>query len=199
MIKTLFKKVLFVFVAFSSLTAFAQNNNEILLDIRDSSNYKTVTIANQVWMAQNLNFKTDKSWCYNKKAENCKVFGRLYNWDAAITACPAGWHLPSDQEWKQLETYLGMAEADLDKYDKWRGTDQGSKLLNDTTLGFNILLGGYRNPPANNNLINIQAFFWTSTEQNGVAWYRQFYKDSKQVFRRTRPKSWSFSVRCIKD
>ena len=191
------KKIVLVFVMFFALNINAQNKINELLDLRDSTTYKVVKIGKQIWMAENLNFKTEKSWCFEKRAENCNTYGRLYSWNAALKACPEGWHLPSDDEWKKMEKYLGMADADLNKYDKWRGTDQGKQLISNDSIGFNLLMGGFRNP--NNLLKGIQGFVWTSSEQDGVAWYRQFYKDSPQVFRRTRPKFWAFSVRCVKD
>lgn len=170
-----------------------------LVDERDGKVYKTIEIDGKVWMAENLNFTTSKSWCYANKEENCEKFGRLYFFDAALKACPVGWHLPSDDEWKELEMYLGMSEQEANKNNIWRGTSEGEKLLSDTSLGFNVLLGGYRNPPANNMLMGMQAFFWTSTEQHSFGFMRQFYEKSPKIFRRTRPRSWAFSVRCVKD
>ncbi|MDF1551343.1 MAG: fibrobacter succinogenes major paralogous domain-containing protein, partial [Bacteroidales bacterium] len=131
--------------------------------------------------------------------KNGADFGRLYNWDAAMKACPAGWHLASDADWQDLEKLLGMPESELNITNKWRGTDQGALLMSDTTINFNVVLGGYRNPPSNYNIKDMQGFYWTSTESGGQSYMRQFYNKSTQVFRRLRPHSWSFSVRCIKD
>ena len=50
-----------------------------------------------------------------KSSENYDVYGALYNWEASKISCPNGWHLPSDEEWMELETGLGMNEADLNK------------------------------------------------------------------------------------
>lgn len=191
-------KLVVILILMSTYLLNAQQDS-VLIDQRDGQEYKTVKIGAKIWMAENLNFKTDRSWCYANKDENCKTFGRLYYFDAAMEACPAGWHLPSDDEWKELEKELGMPEAELDKYNTWRGTDQATQLFNDSTLGFNILLAGYRNPPSNNMLKGLQAFFWTSTLNNGVAYMRQLRKGSGKIFRRVRPKSWGFSVRCVKD
>jgi len=173
--------------------------SENLVDSRDLKIYKTVVIGKDVWMAENLNFEIENSWTYQDLPENGVKYGRLYTWDEANKACPIGWHLPSDGEWKELEKFLGMSENELEKANAWRGTNQGSLLISDTTLGFQILMGGYRNPPANYNLIDLQAFFWTSSQEHESAWFRQFYVQNKQIFRRSRPKSWSFSVRCIKN
>jgi uncharacterized protein (TIGR02145 family) len=171
-----------------------------LIDYRDNQVYKVIKIGNQIWMAENLNFKTDKySYCYGRKTTNCDKYGRLYRWEAAIKSCPDGWHLPTDKEWENLEKELGMSDADLGKSNTWRGSNQGEKLMKDTTLGFNAKLGGYFNPPSNYFLGGMQAFYWTATEKGGLAWYRQLYKDSKQIFRNIRAKSWGMSVRCVKD
>ena len=175
------------------------SQNNTLTDNRDGKEYETVKIGQQTWMAENLNFNIDKSYCYANNVANCDLYGRLYTWEAAKNVCPEGWHLPSDGEWVQLESHLGMNESELLKKDDWRGTDQGQQLIENHDLGFNILLAGYRNPPSNYFLMGMQAFFWSSTEVGGQAWFRQFMTGIPQIFRRTREKSWAMSVRCVKD
>jgi len=172
---------------------------DTLVDSRDGVVYHTVKVGNQVWMAENLKYNSVNSWCYENKPENGDIFGRLYTWNAANTACPTGWHLPSDIEWQTLEKYLGMAESDLAKANEWRGTDQGKRLISDQNLGFKLIMGGFRNPPSNYNLLKSQAFLWTSTEFNGSAWFRQIYEGNSQILRLTRPLNCAFSVRCIKN
>jgi len=196
------KRFFFVFLSILTLIIYQGVNAQTkgsFTDERDGKTYGTVKIGDQIWMAQNLNFVIDKADCYANKSENCDTYGQLYSWESAMKACPVGWHLPSDTEWQQLEKYLGMPEADLTKNKMWRGTDQSKKLATDTTIGFKLLYGGYKNPPSNFNLLESQAFFWTSTEEQGSAWFRQMYVGMTQIFRQTRPLSWSFSVRCVKD
>ena len=113
-----------------------------LYDERDSTTYKTVKIGNQEWMAENLNYKylgeTSQSFCYDGEKENCKKYGRLYQWSAAIDSaslyvdhkmqcgygrspcnipkkwkgvCPKGSHLPTIDEWNSLIDYLGTNRA----------------------------------------------------------------------------------------
>ncbi len=77
-------------------------------DSRDGQTYKTVKIGTQTWMAQNLNYQTKRgSWCYENSADSCKKYGRLYDWKTAKKACPAGYHLPSNEDWTTLIDYMG--------------------------------------------------------------------------------------------
>jgi len=189
----LFSALFFV----SNISANAQHDT--IVDTRDGKVYKTTQIGEMVWMAENVDFKIEKSYCYSNKVENCETYGRLYRWDAATKACPEGWHLPTEEEWQILEKELGMTETELVKENNWRGNDQATKLVSDSLLGFNMLFAGYHNPPSNSFLIGMQSFFWTATDVHTHAWYRQMRDGSGQIFRKTRPKSWGMSVRCVKD
>ena len=82
-------------------------NTHALKDSRDGQDYHAIKIGDQVWMAENLNFKTDSSFCYNDEETNCIEYGRLYTWSDAKEACPSGWHLPSKTEWETLFSAVG--------------------------------------------------------------------------------------------
>ena len=182
----------------------------LLVDKRDGKTYKTVTIGNQVWMAENLNYNAGRGcWCYDDNSRNCAQYGRLYNWKTAKRACPDGWHLPSDDEWKNLEKYLGMSQSDADD-SGWRGTDEGKRLKSTTGWNFNgngtdvygflALPGGYRDSNGAYYYIGYNGDWWSSTESSTYnAWYRELYYDKSGVYRDYYGKGWGFSVRCVRD
>jgi len=184
-------------------------------DPRDGKTYKTVKIGNQVWMAENLNYATSiGSWCYDYKSSNCDIYGRLYYWYTAKKVCPAGWHLPSDDEWKKLEMALGMAQGEANSTG-WRGTNEGSKLAGNASLwddedliqnpefassGFTALPGGYRNNYVNFNFIGIDCYWWSATDENSTtAWFRFMTNDFSAVYRNGYYKKKGLSVRCVRD
>jgi len=78
----------------------------ILTDTRDRQRYKWVQIGNTKWMTKNLNYNSPKSVCYDNKDYNCKIYGRLYNWEEANNMCPKGWRLANSQDWKEVILYL---------------------------------------------------------------------------------------------
>ena len=99
-----FSKKLVVALAFFAVQVFSQNS---FTDNRDGKKYKAVKIGEQVWMAENLNYNAESSRCYDNSFFYCNEYGRLYTWEAAKKACPAGWHLPSDVEWITLISFVG--------------------------------------------------------------------------------------------
>jgi len=82
-------------------------NANICFTDKNNREYKTVSIGNQIWMAENLNYDCNGSEYYNKDSDYGKQYGRLYTWEAAKSACPSGWHLPSDKEWQELINFCG--------------------------------------------------------------------------------------------
>jgi len=202
----------------------------------DGNVYQTIKIGDQWWMMENLKVThyrngdpipnvtdntawynlTTGSYCnYNNDEGNVATYGRLYNWYAVSDSrniAPAGWHVPTDEEWKQLEMNLGMSQAQADTTG-WRGTDEGGKLKEAGTThwdtpnggatngsGFTALPGGYRDTNGGFNYIGYDALFWSSTEHDSSnAWYRLLNYYSSQVSRYYYDKRSGYSVRCVRD
>jgi uncharacterized protein (TIGR02145 family) len=172
------------------------NETGTVTDSRDGKTYETVKIGYQWWMAENLNYTTSSSWCYDDAGTNCDSLGRLYSFNAAQNACPANWHLPTDNEWKILEMVLGMSQYEADKTGL-RGTDQGTQLKKGGSSGFDIIYSGYRDQSGTFNSLGSGATFWTSSQETGsTGWYRGF-SDDPQIHRDTWNKGYGFSVRCV--
>jgi len=111
------------------------------VDSRDNKSYQKVKIGRQVWMAENLNYATSGSKCYDNDPANCDLYGKLYAWNDAKNACPAGWHLPTDAEWAKLGNYVGDQETAGGKLKStigWNNNGNGTD-----EYGFSALPGGF--------------------------------------------------------
>jgi len=115
------------------------SSSNTFTDPRDGKTYKTVKIGEQVWMAENLAYNAHGSRCYNNDENNCKKYGRLYDWETAMNACPKGWHLPSNEEWQELADFAGGSENTCLTEAKL-GFDGGNEIAGDklkATSGWN--------------------------------------------------------------
>ncbi len=221
----------------SAGTAYGNEESFTTVPLTDSEGnvYETVYIGTQLWMAENLAYlpsvspHTEESstepyyYVYGydgtsvddaKATINYNTYGVLYNWSAAQSACPDGWHLPSDEEWKILEMHLGMSQEEADLQYQYRGTNEGGKLKetgtdhwNDPNVnatnesGFTGLPGGACRHDLEYygfDLIGSHGHWWTSTEYNtSLGWYRMLYYDNSKIFRYGWYKENGFSIRCI--
>ena len=193
----------------------------MLTDSRDGQIYKTVKIGDQVWMAQNLNYEVDSSFCYKNEEINCTKYGRLYRWAAAVGrsesacgygngyrcylpsgdiqgVCPSGWHLPSENEWMTLFTVVGEktpVDEVLKSTSGWNNNGNGSD-----DLGFSVLPAGYRGFNGDYYKEGDYAHFWTSSEKgNDDACDISFYCLRDHTVASCGWKNAGYSVRCLKD
>ena len=199
-----------------------------LKDLRDNQIYRTATIGTQTWMAENLNFETEKSFCYDDVSRNCAKYGRLYTWAEAMDSvgtwsmngkgcgytvmcsptypvrgvCPKGWHLPTKEEWDTLFTAVGGSDVvakELKSTNGWSGNGNGLD-----TYAFSALPGGYK--VDDNSSLNYEdegdyAYFWSSTEKakNNYSAYYLYLRYNDDAYFSSGYKCRLNSVRCVKD
>ncbi|MFN5356945.1 MAG: fibrobacter succinogenes major paralogous domain-containing protein [Bacteroidota bacterium] len=203
----------------------------------DGNTYTTVKVGNSWWMAENLRvthyrdgspitrLDSDIDWLsgsagYSVHPEATTLMGNLYNWAAvsnSIPVAPDGWHIATDEEWKQLELDLGMSSSAANALG-WRGGKEGDALkatgtVNwarfdpvwaDNSSGFSALSGSCRifdgrfGTPGK----GYAGFWWTSSASTlhpDKAYYRYLDYKRSSVFRQTEQVKYGFSVRCVKD
>jgi len=174
------------------------------VDSRDGKTYKKVTIGTKTWMAENLNYDVPDNTtdvCYDDLTSNCDTYGRLYNWTTAMTACPSGWHLPSDDEWARLVTIAGgdsrTANQTLRSVTGWDYSQSASYGTDD--YGFSALPGGKRLPTSGFRYIGTDGWWWSTTANDkGFIWSRNI-RHFGEMRRESEDTSYLQSVRCAQD
>lgn len=185
-----------------------------LIDERDGQTYRTTKIGDQVWMAENLNFPVEGSYCYGNNLVNCEVYGRLYTWKSALDVCPSGWHLPSNAEFKSLlkvveddidsivmykDQHFEAVVDDLTKKRIWKFLADHSWNNSFDFYGFSALPAGrYCSLDKEFEYLGSDAYFWASTEYNSSdAYFLDIYNYGGSVSRNG--KDDGYSVRCLQD
>ena len=206
----------------------------------DGNTYQTIQLGSKWWMAENLRVThyrngdaipkvtTNIIWAdlstgayclYGNSEINASIYGYLYNWYAVNDSrniAIDGWHVPTDDEWKELEMALGMSPSDANNTSN-RGTNEGSKLAGNAALwndgglemdaafgesGFSALPAGYRSwEDGHFDDIGRRAYFWSSTEHDiNYAWIRMVSYYYAEVYRLNYSnKRYGFSVRLVRD
>jgi uncharacterized protein (TIGR02145 family) len=204
-----------------------------ITDSRDGTVYPTVHIGTQCWMQRNMAYlpsvnqpadgsqTTPKYYVYGydgtnvtlaKTNSNYSNYGVLYNWPAATSsACPSGWHLPTDAEWCTITTFI---DATVNcSATTWSGTNAGGKMKETGTThwtspntgatnssGFTALGAGSRYTDGTFVLIKSTGGWWSSTAADTFnAWGRLLMYNRADVSRGSSDKSYGISVRCIKN
>jgi uncharacterized protein (TIGR02145 family) len=192
-------------------------------DSRDSKTYDYVKIGNQLWMAVNLAYlpvvslpaaisgADSRYYVYGfegtdtgaaKATASYSTYGVLYNWAAALTACPAGWHLPTNAEFTRLINYVGGEAIAGFKMKSLRGWNDnaGANGNGDNVFGFTALPGG--DIEGTGIFLNVGNYgsFWTSDPDgasNGWMWLLDNFNAG--AFLHSYPGSIGVSVRCLKN
>ena len=213
----------------SELTVTELNVTELTVTDIDVNVYSTVTIGTQVWMAENLKVThyrngepipkvTDNTeWCnlttgaycnYDNDANNATTYGSLYNWyavDDSRNIAPAGWHVPTDEEWQTLVDYLGGSGVAGGKLKEtgtthWKSPNEGAT----NESGFSALPGGYHFHDGGYSSMGSSAAFWSSSDY--ISFSGSFYAlgrallhDYSKVYRHGYDERYGYSVRCVRD
>jgi len=207
-----------------SWTVEVQNVSEVVTMTDGSGNiYATVTIAaangysEQIWTATHLKTtkyanKADISGVYsydNDSSNDANGYGKLYTWNAAMNGsttsgaqgiCASGWHIPTDQDFKNLEGLVGEPSNTLDRTG-WSSAywDTSARLKVDGSSNFEAKLAGYRETNGSFSRRSDSAYLWSSTESGSNAYRRYLYTGNALVHRDTNNKAFGFSVRCLKN
>lgn len=218
-------------------------------DERDGNSYCSIMLGDQEWLSENMRYLPSVNRVYEYSGQvamyyvydyngndinearnnpNYAEYGVLYNWAAAQTACPAGWHLPSDAEWSQLEVYLENSGYNFDDYidtdddrethnviakslaatSGWRESTientPGWLQPKNNTSSFNGKPSGYRYYTNEFTRKNERTLWWTSTSEYGSssdsrAWDRKLGYELEDLWKTPNNKSVGFSVRCVRD
>ena len=169
-------------------------------DIRDGQVYNWVKAGTQAWMTENLRFNVSPgSWVYNNDSTTPVGFGRLYTWKAAQTACPKGWHLPTEKEWGLLIQSLGgSGQAGL-AMQSMDTIGQPEAISGMAPRPKSSLLGGVRHPDGSCTGLNFWGGCWSAGKINDtVASNVLFVHGAKDVGISTNDKNSGFSVRCFR-
>lgn len=217
------KAVILTILLLSQRPAFLHSQTAVK-DV-DGNTYLSIVIGKQTWMAENLKttrlndgtpiklVSDEKTWSsvnypaycfYENEPKNKEVYGILYNWFTVDTKklCPKGWHVPSDNEWKELTDFLGDIITAGDKL-KEAGTTHWKNYFSQATneFDFTALPAGMRyNTGVFPDFGNDYAVWWSSTRANiTLAWNRGLHNSTSRIFRGCDEIQSGFSVRCIMD
>jgi len=186
----------------------------LFVDERDGQVYKTAFVGGRNWMAQNLNYVSENSWCYDDDSTYCALSGRLYNWYAAMSVCPAGWHLARDTDWEDLWKFVGgsaLIATNLKSSKNWRSGKNG-----EDPYGFSIVPSGYRGLSGDYHSFTSDSHLWGYREkQSGkkkyncaFSWNFHYFLDNLVVVDESDCKENKFddslrlkgnAVRCVMD
>ena len=189
--------------------------------VYENQTYNSVKIGTQCWFKENLNVgsridgsqnqdpanPTVEKYCFNNDEANCDTYGGLYQWDelmknstteGAQGICPAGWHIPTDEEWITLTNFLGgesVAGTKLKSATGWLDNGNGTNVS-----GFTGLPNGNRGNDGNFNDLTKLSYFWSSSQSGASeAWNRKLHFDTETVTSYNSFKTNGFAVRCLQD
>jgi uncharacterized protein (TIGR02145 family) len=183
----------------------------------DVATYTDGTVIPEVTSGTDWLNLTTGAWRYNvNDPANGAIYGKLYNWYAVAgiwneasrtdtslrkKLAPAGYHVPTEEEWTILTDYLGGETVAGGKM-KTTGTLLWLSPNTDATneSGFSGIPGGFQYNNYALNYIGEYGVWWSSSEFSTThAWYRDLRYNSGRAFRNYYYKKTGYSVRCLRD
>ena len=156
--------------------------------------------TDEEWSAAGIN--EQPAWCYYENdPKNGTKYGNLYNWYAVNDSrglAPTGYHIPTDEEWTLLSTFLGGEDVAGKKMKSTSGWNDDGNGTNSS--GFSGLPGGYRSSYGNFSSVGSSGYWWSASELYVAgAWSRGLYYDDSSLSRGNSNEGLGFSVRCVRD
>lgn len=177
-----------------------KGNSGRFIDSRDNQEYKWVRLKdNKIWMAENLNYEGNwrHSRYYKEDANEYEQYGRLYTWESAQKACPRGWRIPTELEWRLMILCYGI------EHEEHFGQETYEALVEVGRSGFDAQLGGMYLDYHDYEGMDKYGHYWTSSEEShSDAWsftFDGYHNKDNSISRYNEPKSTGLSCRCIKD
>lgn len=116
-------------MSYGDIISFTSKKVDLFYDERDGNSYVVLKLGEMQWFGENLRYAVPgSSNNFDEEIYDVSKYGLLYPFEIAKDACPEGWHLPTDEEWKELELFLGMDNNDLD-HELMRGSNEGNLLI----------------------------------------------------------------------
>lgn len=177
-----------------------KGNSGRFIDSRDNQEYKWVRLKdNKIWMVQNLNYEENwrHSRYYKEDANEYEQYGRLYTWESAQKACPRGWRIPTELEWRLMILCYGI------EHEEHFGQETYEALVEGGRSGFDAQLGGMYLDYHDYEGMDKYGHYWTNSEESDSnAWsftFDGYHNKDNSISRFSEPKSTGLSCRCIKD
>lgn len=190
------KKLALLLSLLFCLKGFSQETGSFT-DSRDGNVYKMVTLdillegdvtIQRTWMAENLRYEIDDSFCYKNEPAYCEAYGKLYTFGAAKKACPPGWRIPTIADWNLVfQAFGGVKEA-------------GMALQKGGESGMELIAGGFGDPGSVFKNIGISGNYWDAEKKSdNTSGLISIQKGSKEIFHSIIGDWHRNSCRCIKD
>ena len=184
-------------ITLSLITLCGSYAQDTFTDTRDGQEYDIMDVTikleagitiTRTWFAENMNYKSENSFCYKGEPAYCDVFGRLYTWDDALSVCPEGWHLSTQKEWAEVyNSHGGRLKA-------------APALLKGGASGLNLVLGGFGDPGDSYTDVGINGNYWDaeggSSRSAGLI---TVYEKVEEIFHVQIGNGHRNSVRCVKN